>query len=218
MILLERNLTIDEAMQEFSIDTLMLSPEELKSIYRRLSMQHHPDRNPGDASKIDKMARVNQAYEILKQNLGRQRPVHQNMSYGASPGPSRTRTGGRSTDDILARLARQYAQYVELWPDGIHLYPLTKHVPLYIVAKRYPASDHTYYMFTTLVGRRGSTPVSRGLMLQDIEVDETEENLAKLIRVFANIDRESRNMTASKRKNPLDMFALIEWSIAHYFG
>ena len=41
------------------------SAEEIKKAYRKVAMQHHPDRNPGDKSSEDKFKEAAEAYEIL---------------------------------------------------------------------------------------------------------------------------------------------------------
>ncbi len=40
--------------------------KELKSAFRKLAMQFHPDRNPGDAACEHKFKEINEAYETLK--------------------------------------------------------------------------------------------------------------------------------------------------------
>ena len=41
------------------------SDQELKSAYRKLAMQHHPDRNPDDPAAEDKFKQASEAYQIL---------------------------------------------------------------------------------------------------------------------------------------------------------
>ncbi len=42
------------------------SPEDIKKAYRKLAMQHHPDRNQGDKNAEKKFKELNHAYDILK--------------------------------------------------------------------------------------------------------------------------------------------------------
>ena len=42
------------------------SPEDLKKAYRKLAMQHHPDRNAGDAAAEQKFKALSEAYDVLK--------------------------------------------------------------------------------------------------------------------------------------------------------
>lgn len=42
------------------------SPEEIKKSYRKLAMQYHPDRNPGDAEAEAKFKEAAEAYDILR--------------------------------------------------------------------------------------------------------------------------------------------------------
>jgi molecular chaperone DnaJ len=43
----------------------------LKSAYRKLAMQFHPDKNPGDASAETKFKEINEAYDVLKDDQKR---------------------------------------------------------------------------------------------------------------------------------------------------
>lgn len=66
------------------------SPEELKKAYRKLAMQYHPDRNPGDKSAEAKFKEVNEAYDVLRDAEKRaayDRFGHAAFEQGAGAGP-----------------------------------------------------------------------------------------------------------------------------------
>ena len=47
------------------------SPDDLKKAYRKLAMQFHPDRNPGDAKAEAKFKEISEAYDVLKDDQKR---------------------------------------------------------------------------------------------------------------------------------------------------
>src|SRR5437588_10815270 len=49
------------------------SEQELKSAYRKLAMQYHPDRNPGDSVAEEKFKEASEAYGVLADSGKRQR-------------------------------------------------------------------------------------------------------------------------------------------------
>ena len=42
------------------------SADDIKKAYRKLAMQHHPDRNPGDKAAEGKFKEASEAYDVLK--------------------------------------------------------------------------------------------------------------------------------------------------------
>ena len=42
------------------------APEAIKKAFRKLAMDYHPDRNPGDKSAEQKFKELNEAYDVLK--------------------------------------------------------------------------------------------------------------------------------------------------------
>src|ERR1700736_3518292 len=47
------------------------SSDDLKKAYRKLAMQYHPDRNPGDESAEHKFKDISEAYDVLKDDQKR---------------------------------------------------------------------------------------------------------------------------------------------------
>ncbi len=47
------------------------SADDLKKAFRKLAMQHHPDRNPGDKQAEAKFKELNEAYDVLKDDQKR---------------------------------------------------------------------------------------------------------------------------------------------------
>lgn len=83
------------------------TPDEIKKAYRRLAMQHHPDRNPGDQSAIDKFRQITEAYEILSNDQKRQ--AYDAQSSGAFRGPKpHDHNFHGSMEDILSKFFSQH--------------------------------------------------------------------------------------------------------------
>lgn len=48
------------------------SPEEIKKAYRKLAMQYHPDKNPGDKKAEEKFKEISEAYDTLSDTKKRE--------------------------------------------------------------------------------------------------------------------------------------------------
>ncbi len=66
-------------------------PETLKKAYRKLAMQYHPDRNPGDSACEHKFKEINEAYDVLKDD--EKRAAYDRFGHAAFENG-----GGRSSD------------------------------------------------------------------------------------------------------------------------
>ncbi|HYH36605.1 MAG TPA: molecular chaperone DnaJ [Azospirillum sp.] len=71
--------------------------DEIKKAYRKLAMQYHPDRNPGDAEAEHKFKEINEAYDVLKDEQKRaayDRFGHQAFENGGRGAPGGGFGGG----------------------------------------------------------------------------------------------------------------------------
>lgn len=81
------------------------SAEEIKKAYRKVAMQYHPDRNPGDKAAEEKFKEAAEAYEVL--NDADKRAQYDRFGHNAF-GPGRGGSGGYSgggmnMDDIFSQ-------------------------------------------------------------------------------------------------------------------
>jgi molecular chaperone DnaJ len=66
------------------------SADDMKKAYRKLAMQYHPDRNPGDSKAEQKFKELNEAYDVLKDDQKRaayDRFGHAAFENGGGPSP-----------------------------------------------------------------------------------------------------------------------------------
>ena len=81
------------------------SADEIKKAYRKVAMQYHPDRNPGDKAAEDKFKEAAEAYEILSDADKRaqyDRFGHSAFQGGAGRGGGGF-SGGMNMDDIFSQ-------------------------------------------------------------------------------------------------------------------
>jgi molecular chaperone DnaJ len=90
------------------------SADEIKKAYRKVAMQYHPDRNPGDKAAEEKFKEAAEAYEILSDQDKRaqyDRFGHAGVS-GAGGGFGGRGGGGMNMDDI-------FSQFGDIFGDDI---------------------------------------------------------------------------------------------------
>jgi molecular chaperone DnaJ len=58
--------------------------EDIKKAYRRLAVQHHPDKNPGDKKSEERFKELSEAYEVLSDP--QKRPMYDQFGHAAAQG------------------------------------------------------------------------------------------------------------------------------------
>lgn len=82
------------------------SQDEIKKAYRKVAMQFHPDRNPGDKASEEKFKEAAEAYEILSdpdKRVQYDRFGHNAFSQGRGGGGGGFSGGGMNMDDIFSQ-------------------------------------------------------------------------------------------------------------------
>ena len=86
------------------------SSDEIKKAYRKVAMQFHPDRNPGDKSAEDKFKEAAEAYEILSdQDKKSQYDRFGHNAFGQGRGGF---GGGMNTEDIFSQFGDIFGEDV----------------------------------------------------------------------------------------------------------
>jgi molecular chaperone DnaJ len=83
------------------------SADEMKKAYRKLAMQYHPDRNPGDHQAEAKFKELNEAYDVLKDDQKRaayDRFGHAAFEQGGGGGAGGFDFGGGGLGDIFDQM------------------------------------------------------------------------------------------------------------------
>ena len=77
------------------------SADEIKKAYRKVAMQHHPDRNPGDKAAEEKFKEAAEAYEILSDQ--EKRAQYDRFGHAGMSGGGGGFRGQGGMDDIFSQ-------------------------------------------------------------------------------------------------------------------
>src|SRR5688500_7276981 len=75
--------------------------DEIKKAYRKVAMQYHPDRNPGDKAAEEKFKEAAEAYEVLSD--ADKRAQYDRYGHAGVSGAGRGPAGGQNMEDIFSQ-------------------------------------------------------------------------------------------------------------------
>lgn len=85
------------------------SADEIKKAYRKVAMQHHPDRNPGDKSAEDKFKEAAEAYEVLS-DTDKKAQYDRYGHAGVSSNGRGFSGGGMNMEDIFSQFGDVFGE------------------------------------------------------------------------------------------------------------
>ena len=83
---------------------------EIKKAYRKLSLQYHPDKNPGDKEAEEKFKEAAEAYDVLS-NEEKRRRYDQFGHAGMGAGAGGFSGGGMSMEDIFSHFGDIFGSF-----------------------------------------------------------------------------------------------------------
>jgi molecular chaperone DnaJ len=91
--------------------TKSASTDEIKKAYRKVAMQFHPDRNPGDKAAEEKFKEAAEAYEVLSDSD--KKAQYDRYGHAAFSGNGRAYSGGNmNMDDIFSQFGDIFGEDV----------------------------------------------------------------------------------------------------------
>lgn len=85
------------------------SPDELKKAYRKLALQYHPDRNPGDKEAEEKFKEAAEAYDVLSNPDKKAR--YDQFGHAGLDGQGGFGGGGMNMDDIFSQFGSIFGDF-----------------------------------------------------------------------------------------------------------
>jgi len=92
------------------------TPDQIKKAYRKLALQYHPDRNPGDKAAEEKFKEAAEAYDVLSDE--KKREMYNQYGHAMGPqgfpgggGGGFYSAGGMDLNDILRRFAEEFGGF-----------------------------------------------------------------------------------------------------------